>query len=138
MHDLVCKVLFCIEYVPVNADTVDLARSDDERELLLYEINRLRREYPDMIFLSFPGDEKTSGGCLAAGRGFFHINSHGGAEPCPASPYSDVNVKDASLMEALNSNLFKSLRDGGILMDDHDGGCVLFEHKGEVERILNR
>jgi MoaA/NifB/PqqE/SkfB family radical SAM enzyme len=91
-----------------------------------------------MIFLSFPGDEKTSGGCLAAGRGFFHINSHGGAEPCPASPYSDVNVKDVSLIETLNSNLFKSLRDGDILMDDHDGGCVLFEHKDEVERILNR
>ena len=136
LHDLGCKVLFFIEYVPVNADTVDLAPTDDERELLLDEINRLRYEYSDMIFLSFPGDEKTSGGCLAAGRGFFHINSHGGAEPCPASPYSDVNVKDTSLIEALNSNLFRSLRDGGILMDDHEGGCVLFEHKDEVERIL--
>ena len=138
LHDLGCKVLFFIEYVPVDADTLDLAPGNDERELLLEEIICLRQEYSDMIFLSFPGDEKTSGGCLAAGRGFFHINSHGGAEPCPASPYSDVNVKDASLMEALNSNLFKSLRDGGILMDDHDGGCVLFEHKDEVERILNR
>ena len=138
LHDLGCKVLFFIEYVPVDADTVDLAPSDEERKLLLDKINCLRQEYSDMIFLSFPGDEKTSGGCLAAGRGFFHINSHGGAEPCPASPYSDVNVKDASLMEALNSNLFKSLMDGGILMDDHDGGCVLFEHRDEVERILNR
>ena len=138
LHDLGCKVLFFIEYVPVDADTVDLAPSDEERKLLLDKINCLRQEYSDMIFLSFPGDEKTSGGCLAAGRGFFHINSHGGAEPCPASPYSDVNVKDASLIEVLNSNLFKSLRDGGILMDDHDGGCVLFEHRDEVERILNR
>lgn len=138
LHDLGCKVLFFIEYVPVDADTADLAPSDEERELLLDGINRLRQEYSDMIFLSFPGDEKTSGGCLAAGRGFFHINSHGGAEPCPASPYSDVNVRDASLIEALNSNLFKSLRDEGILMDDHEGGCVLFEHKDEVERILNR
>ena len=91
-----------------------------------------------MLFMSFPGDEKKSGGCLAAGRGFFHINSHGGAEPCPASPYSDINVRDTSLMEALNSNLFKSLRDGGILMDEHEGGCVLFEHKDEVERLLEK
>ena len=90
-----------------------------------------------MLFLSFPGDEKTSGGCLAAGRGFFHINSHGGAEPCPASPYSDINVKDTSLLEALNSKLFKSLRDGGLLMDDHEGGCVLFEHEDEVKKLLN-
>ena len=99
-------------------------------------IQSIRQEYPDMIFLSFPGDEKNSGGCLAAGRGFFHINSHGGAEPCPASPYSDINVKDTSILEALNSNLFTSLRNGNILMDEHEGGCVLFEHKDDVERIL--
>ena len=137
LHDLGCKVVFFIEYVPLNADTLNLAPGNDERKLLLDKINHLRRKYRDMIFLSFPGDEKTSGGCLAAGRGFFHINSHGDAEPCPVSPYSDVNVRDKTLIEALNSNLFKSLRDNGVLMDDHEGGCVLFEHKDEVERILD-
>ena len=137
LHGFGCKVVFFIEYVPMNEETIDLAPGDEERELLLKELNRLRRKYWDMLFLSFPGDEKTSGGCLAAGRGFFHINSHGGAEPCPASPYSDINVKDTSLLEALDSKLFKSLRDDGILMDDHDGGCVLFEHKDDVERILD-
>ena len=138
LHDLGCKVIFYIEYVPMNENTIGLAPSDAERQVLSNEINRLRQEYPDMLFMSFPGDEKESGGCLAAGRGFFHINSHGGAEPCPASPYSDINVRDTSLMEALNSNLFKSLRDGGILMDDHEGGCVLFEHKEEVEGLLEK
>ena len=137
LHDLGCKAVFFIEYVPVNNQTANLAPGDDERELLLDELNHLRQEYTDMIFLSFPGDEKESGGCLAAGRGFFHINSHGGAEPCPASPYSDVNVCNTSLLEALDSRLFKSLRDGGILTDEHEGGCVLFEHKEEVERILD-
>ena len=138
LHDFGCKVVFFIEYVPVNEDTIDLAPGDEERDLLLNELEGLRRDYEDMLFLSFPGDEKTSGGCLAAGRGFFHINSHGGAEPCPASPYSDINVKDTSLLEALDSRLFKSLRDGGILLDDHEGGCVLFEHKDEVEEILSK
>lgn len=137
LHDLGCKVVFYIEYVPMNGDIVDRAPGDEERELLFSEIERLRREYRDMLFMSFPGDEKLSDGCLAAGRGFFHINSHGGAEPCPASPYSDINVKETSLIEALNSKLFKSLREEGILLDDHDGGCVLFEHREDVERILN-
>lgn len=137
LHDLGCKVVFFIEYVPVNEETVDLAPSDSERELLLSELDELRSDYSDMLFLSFPGDEKESGGCLAAGRGFFHINSHGGAEPCPASPYSDINVCETSLLEALESNLFRSLRDGGLLLDDHEGGCVLFEHKEEVESLLD-
>ena len=137
LHDFGCKVVFFIEYVPVSENTINLAPCDDEREFLLKEITRLRESYSDMLFLSFPGDEKQSGGCLAAGRGFFHINSHGGAEPCPASPYSDINVRDKSLLEVLDSKLFKSLRDGGLLMDDHEGGCVLFEHRDEVERLLN-
>ena len=138
LYEFGCKVIFFIEYVPVSQETKNLAPGDEEREVLLNELNRLRRDYSDMLFMSFPGDEKASGGCLAAGRGFFHINSHGGAEPCPASPYSDINVNDTSLIEALNSKLFKSLRDGGILLDDHEGGCVLFEHQEDVERILGK
>ena len=46
-------------------------------------------------------------------------------------------LQEDALLEALDSKLFRSLRDGGILLDDHEGGCVLFEHKEEVERILN-
>lgn len=137
LQDFGCKVIFFIEYVPVNELTKGIAPSDDERDLLLREIERLRKEYSNMLFMSFPGDEKDFGGCLAAGRGFFHINSHGGAEPCPASPYSDINVKETSLMEALNSKLFKSLKEDGILASEHEGGCVLFERKDDVERILD-
>ncbi len=89
-----------------------------------------------MVFISFPGDEKTSGGCLAAGRGFFHINAMGKAEPCPFSPYSDSNVKETSLKEALNSKLFKRLKEENILLEEHAGGCVLFERKEMVEQLL--
>ena len=71
------------------------------------------------ILLSFPGDERADGGCMAAGRGFFHINSHGGAEPCPFSPYSDVNVRDLGVREAMRSPLFSALREGNLLDDDH-------------------
>ena len=90
-----------------------------------------------MVYISFPGDEKSSGGCVAAGRGFFHINSHGGAEPCPFSPYSDINVRNTSLNEALHSPLFTALQSGDLLSGDHNGGCVLFEKKNEVEALLN-
>ena len=88
---------------------------------MMGRIDELRESRQDMVFVSFPGDEKSSGGCLAAGRGFFHINSHGGAEPCPFSPYSDISVKDTSLKEALRSNLFTALRDGDILAGEHTG-----------------
>lgn len=89
-----------------------------------------------MVFVSLPGDEKSSGGCIAADRDFFHINSHGGAEPCPFSPYSDINVRDTSLRDAMQSRLFQALRDGDLLVDDHDGGCVLYEKREQVEELL--
>ncbi len=136
LSDKGCKAVIFVEFVPVTDDSKHLAPGDDEREYLKKEIMRLRQEHPEMVFVSFPGDEKSSGGCIAAGRGFFHINSHGGAEPCPFSPYSDINVKDTSLREAMNSRLFKALQKEGVLMDDHDGGCVLYEKRHEVEAIL--
>lgn len=131
-----CKAVIFVEFVPVTEEGKDLAPGDVERTYLADEIKRLREEYPEMVFVSFPGDEKSSGGCIAAGRGFFHINSHGGAEPCPFSPYSDINIREHSLREAVNSDLFVALRSGNILEDDHKGGCVLYEKRKQVEDIL--
>ena len=138
LSDRGCKAVIFVEFVPVTDESTELAPGDDEREYLAGEIERLRNDHPEMVYISFPGDEKSSGGCVAAGRGFFHINSHGGAEPCPFSPYSDVNIRDTSLREALHSPLFTALRSGDILMDDHEGGCVLFEKREQVEEILRR
>jgi MoaA/NifB/PqqE/SkfB family radical SAM enzyme len=90
-----------------------------------------------MIIISFPGDEKESGGCLAAGRGFFHINATGGAEPCPFSPYSDTSLRTTSLKAVLNSPLFTRLREEGALDAEHTGGCALFAQAEYVERIAS-
>ncbi len=132
-----CKAVIFVEFVPVTEESRHLAPGDAERACLQGEIERLRAVNEDMVYISFPGDEKSSGGCLAAGRGFFHINSHGGAEPCPFSPYSDINVRDTSLREALASPLFRQLRDGGYLLEDHAGGCVLYERRADVERLIS-
>ena len=108
LSDRGCKAVIYVEFVPVTEESKELA----------------------------PGDEKSSGGCVAAGRGFFHINSHGGAEPCPFPPYSDINVRDTSLKVALNSRLFRALRENGHLLEDHAGGCVLYEKRDLVEALL--
>ena len=136
LSDRGCKAVIYVEFVPVTEESKELAPGDAERAYLQAELTRLRREHPEMVYVSFPGDEKSSGGCVAAGRGFFHINSHGGAEPCPFSPYSDINVRDTSLKEALNSRLFKALRENGHLLEDHAGGCVLYEKRELVESLL--
>lgn len=137
LSDYGCKAVIFVEFVPVTEESKELAPSEKEREYLARKIDLLRAESPEMVYISFPGDEKGSDGCVAAGRGFFHINSHGGAEPCPFSPYSDINVRDTSLREALHSKLFRVLQEDGYLREDHAGGCVLYEKREMVERLLN-
>lgn len=131
-----CRAMIFVEYVPVVESTKELAPTEKERKTLEVEQQKLRVQYEDAIFISFPGDEKYSGGCLAAGRGFFHINVDGSAEPCPFSPYSDMNLKDCTLREALKSPLFRKLKETEMLIGDHAGGCVLFEKENEVKELI--
>ncbi|MDO5291578.1 MAG: radical SAM protein [bacterium] len=130
------KAIIYVEYVPVDQESTALALDELTRKEMMQRLDTLRREVAGLIFIAFPGDEKTSGGCLAAGRGFFHINARGGAEPCPFSPYSDTNVRTTSLKEALSSPLFCKLKENGNLTESHIGGCVLFEQEEQVKSIV--
>ena len=137
LMDTGCKLVVYIEYVPVDEGSERLAPGEPERKYMEEAMARLRSTC-DAVMLSFPGDELAMGGCMAAGREFFHINSHGGAEPCPFSPYSDVNIKDTSLKDALKSELFRRLRAEGLISGEHKGGCVLYEKREEVEKLAGR
>ena len=136
LYTLGCRLVFYIEYVPVDAATKHLAPGEEERCALQTAMDERRKTHPSMIFLAFPGDEQFMGGCLAAGRGFFHISPSGAAEPCPFSPYSDCSVREKTLLEVLRSPFFKRLREKGLVGGEHDGGCALFEHEADVKALL--
>ncbi|KAA6339310.1 radical SAM protein [termite gut metagenome] len=131
-----CKLVIYVEYVPMEKDTAYLALTNKDCEELDQDIDTLRKQYESTIFLSFPGDEKYMGGCLAAGRGFFHINPGGNAEACPFSPYSDRNLTQVSLLEAIQSPFFERLRSSGLVGGEHTGGCTLFEKEDDVKKLL--
>ncbi len=130
-----CRAFFFIEYVPFDTTTESLVISDTHRGELDVTLNELRKKFSG-IFISFPGDEKVFGGCLAAGRGFIHINSKGGVEACPFAPYSDVNLANLTLKEALGSPMLKEIRNLHGVLKDHKGGCALFENRELVEKAL--
>ncbi len=134
-----CGLIFYVEYVPVEENTEHLILNDDDLKKLQLRIDELRHDKQNkgMIILSFPGDEEAMGGCLAAGRGFFHINSQGGAEPCPFSPYSEINIKDKSILEVLNSPFFEKIRKiSASEVLNHKGGCTLFQNKEKVIKAV--
>lgn len=133
-----CKIVFYVEYVPIEEGTEHLALNESHTLHMEHIMAERRTNYPDIIFLSFPGDEKALGGCLASGRGFFHIGPDGSAEPCPFSPYSDSNVAQIGLRQALQSPLFRTIRAAKALGWEHTGGCTLFEHRAEIEQMMNK
>lgn len=132
-----CKIVFYVEYVPTEPGTEHLAFSDEHVTEMEQLLDERRGEYADnIIFLSFPGDEKALGGCLASGRGFFHIGPDGSAEPCPFSPFSDSNVAQMGVRQVLQSPLFRKIRAARALGWEHTGGCTLFEHREEIEQMV--
>lgn len=136
LRDLGCKLIIYVEYVPTEAGTEYLAFGEVDLAMMEAVQAHQRERYQDVIIISFPGDEQHMGGCLAAGRGFFHIGPDGSAEPCPFSPFSDSSVIELGVKGALGSPLFHKLRDVHLVGDEHSGGCALYEHRDEVEAML--
>lgn len=132
-----CGIVFYVEYVPIEAGTEYLALDDAGLAELNERTDALKAAFPSMAVLSFPGDEAAMGGCLASGRGFFHVNSKGGAEPCPFSPHAKYNLRNASMAKVLRSGYFEDLRAIAAEAGPHTGGCVLFQREAEVLALVN-
>ena len=130
-----CRVFFFIEYIPAQSDTDDLVLTEDQQEEAGVLIERFRRELP-ALFSAFPRDEYTFGGCLAAGRGFVHINPQGDVEPCPFTPLSDASLKTLSLREALQSPFLKEVRQHMGKLPKSGPGCLLWQHRDWLASVL--
>ena len=100
-------------------------------------VNNLKSRFPALL-VAFPGSEEEMGGCLASGRGFVHISANGDLEPCPFAPYSDTNLKDMELKDALGSDLLKQIRDNYEKLEETRGGCALRESRDLVAYLLEK
>lgn len=95
-------------YMPVGNDAVpDLLATAEQRKYMYKQIRKARDEKP-IFTMDFWNDGEYVQGCIAGGRHYFHINSAGDCEPCAFVHYSSVNINDHSIVEALQSPLFKA------------------------------
>ena len=131
-----CRLFYFINYVPVQEGTEDLQLTPGQVEELEQRLTSLRRRVP-ALFIAFPHDEMALGGCLAAGRGFIHINAAGDVEPCPFSPYSDSSLAEVSLKKALASPLFAKILGSDVTLDESDGRCALWKRREWVSSLLS-
>ena len=130
-----CQLFFFVEYIPVEEMTKDLVITETQRPVLASILESFRERFPG-LFISFPGDEEVFGGCLSAGRGFIHISAGGDLEPCPFAPYSDTNIRELPLKEALRSGLLCEIRKNHGELSETKGGCALWEKRDWVMSLL--
>lgn len=130
-----CKLFVLLEYTPIKDSANDWIITEKQRTDLLSIRNSFRKDFR-ALFITVPGDENEIGGCMSAWKGFIHINAEGDVEPCPFAPYSEINLKRASLKDAFQSEFLKIIRQNHDQLSATDGGCALWIKRDWVQSVL--
>lgn len=96
-------------YMPVGTDAaVELLPTKEQREYMLHRIHQVRdpKDGKGFFCFDFQNDGELVNGCIAGGRRYFHINANGDAEPCVFIHYSNMNIREHSILEILQSPIF--------------------------------
>ena len=121
---------FCwlFTYMPVGNEAVPELMVTAEQRKFMYEQVRKFRETKPLFTLDFWNDGEYSGGCLAGGRVYLHINANGDYEPCAFIHYSDANVRTHTLVEVLQAPLFTAYKEGQPWNGNHLRPCPLLDN----------
>ncbi len=131
---------FYFHYMPVGNNAVpELMPTPEQRRMIIDRIRAVRSADCDIPFfpMDFQNDGEYVGGCIAGGRNYFHINSNGDAEPCVFIHFSDSNIKDKSILEMLQSPLFKKFHEGQPFNRNHLRPCPMLENPQYLRQIIN-
>ena len=97
-------------YMPVGREPdTDLMTTPAQRAYRWDRINKVRK-IKDIAIADFWNDGLLTGGCIAGGRSYFHINAAGDVEPCVFSQFSVDNILNKPLKEAMMSDFFRAIR----------------------------
>lgn len=125
-------------YMPVGVGSpTSLMVHADQREHL-YRFVREMREKKPLFTLDFQNDGEFVGGCIAGGRRYLHINAAGDVEPCVFAHYANVNIREASLLDALRSPLFMQYYEGQPFNDNLLKPCPILENEGLLADMVKR
>ncbi len=125
-------------YMPVGREPdLSLMPTPEQRDLIRRRVSHLRSTRP-VLLIDFWGDGALTSGCLAGGRQFMHVTNKGDVEPCIFCHFSTHNVKDCSLVEALNSDFFKGIRRAQPFGHDHIRPCPMIDHPGAMAGLVKK
>jgi MoaA/NifB/PqqE/SkfB family radical SAM enzyme len=105
-----CRFSWNFTYMPIGSDARPEFIATPEQRAYMYRRVRESRQTKPIFAMDFWNDGEFVDGCIAGGRRYLHINAAGDAEPCAFIHYSNVNIHDVTLLEALHSPLFLAYR----------------------------
>jgi MoaA/NifB/PqqE/SkfB family radical SAM enzyme len=142
MVDSGAKFCWLFTYMPVGKDAVPgLMVSAEQRKFMYEQVRAFRQEKP-IFTMDFWNDGEYSGygahpgGCIAGGRRYLHINAGGDLEPCAFIHYADTNLRERTLLEGLQSPLFKAYRAGQPFSDNLLRPCPLLDNTGALAKMV--
>ena len=130
--------LFCwyFHFMPVGKGaTADLIPTPDQREHMYRFIREMREKKP-LFTLDFQNDGEYVGGCIAGGRRYLHINAAGDVEPCVFIHYSNANIHNVSLLDALQSPIFMKYYEGQPFNDNYLKPCPMLENPDILPKMV--
>ena len=125
-------------YMPVGNEAVPALLPSPEQRKAVYERVRRFRETKPIFSMDFQNDAEYVGGCIAGGRNYLHINAAGDVEPCVFIHYSNVNIHDCSLLDALKSPLFMAYHDGQPFNENMLRPCPMLENPEILRDMVKR
>lgn len=139
LSDMGAKFGFYFHYMPVGNKAVpELMPTAEQRKYMIKRIRYVRSKECNIPFfpMDFQNDGEFTGGCIAGGRNYFHINSAGDTEPCVFIHYSDSNIHNKSIIEILKSPLFMAYRKGQPFNQNHLMPCPMLENPECLEKLI--
>ena len=123
-------------YMPVGNDAVpELMCTPEQREEMYHRIRNYRKTKP-IFAMDFQNDGEFVGGCIAGGRRYLHINANGDVDPCVFIHYSNANIRNMTLLEALKSPIFMAYHDGQPFNDNHLLPCPMLENPQLLRKMV--
>lgn len=136
MIDLGALFVWFFHYMPVGNDAVPALMPTPEQRETVYRRIRGFRETKAIFSLDFQNDAEYIGGCIAGGRHYLHINANGDVDPCVFIHYSNCNIHDCTLMEALKSPLFQAYHDNQPFNDNMLRPCPMLENPERLQALV--
>lgn len=123
-------------YMPVGNGAVPELLPNPEQRTEVYKRIREFRQTKPIFSMDFQNDAEYVGGCIAGGRRYLHINAKGDVEPCVFIHYSNANIRECTLLEALKSPIFMAYHDGQPFNDNMLRPCPMLENPEKLRAMV--